>query len=248
MFSNFPTNVCHDEGEKIRRQCDRQVPLTERTDAGKSIEIETVEVVQTGRAAAKEPNDPDGCASIEKARAALARLTLHHADMLRLHRYGGSLISVLRLRLVEPEDLIHEAFARVLKGRRRWPRKVPFLNFSCGVIKSIAWEKWVEENRNVPESELPPDFIANHIDPSPGPEHMIVTKETLEDILWLFGDDKIALAILEKRLMGYSPEEFKKELGITENQYNAALKRIRLKLPKLRSALAKVIGYDSPNE
>src|SRR5262249_652368 len=38
------------------------------------------------------------------------------------------------------EDLLQEAYSRILDGRRAWARGVPAVPFFGGVIRSIAWE------------------------------------------------------------------------------------------------------------
>jgi hypothetical protein len=42
------------------------------------------------------------------------------------------------------QDLVQEAFARILSGRRVWPREAKVAFFPSGVIRSIAWE-WRRE-------------------------------------------------------------------------------------------------------
>jgi len=42
------------------------------------------------------------------------------------------------------EDLIQEAYSRILDGQRAWVRGVPAVPFFAGVMRSIAWE-WKNE-------------------------------------------------------------------------------------------------------
>src|SRR5215467_9338657 len=44
----------------------------------------------------------------------------------------------------EYEDLMQEAYTRVLDGRRAWTRGAPAVQFFGGVIRSLAWE-WKNE-------------------------------------------------------------------------------------------------------
>src|SRR6516225_3493382 len=45
------------------------------------------------------------------------------------------------------EDLLQEAWLRVLDGRREWPRSVGVIPFLAGVMRSIAWD-WQVERHN----------------------------------------------------------------------------------------------------
>src|SRR5437899_4690301 len=45
------------------------------------------------------------------------------------------------------EDLIQEAFARVLEGKRAWPRNLPIVVFLRGVMRSIASD-WPPERHD----------------------------------------------------------------------------------------------------
>src|SRR5262249_1839720 len=45
------------------------------------------------------------------------------------------------------EDLIQEAFARVLEGKRAWPRNLPIVVFLRGVMRSIASD-WLPERHD----------------------------------------------------------------------------------------------------
>src|SRR5947207_1774963 len=42
------------------------------------------------------------------------------------------------------EDLLQEAYSRILDGRRGWSKGVPAVLFFSGVIRSIAWD-WKNE-------------------------------------------------------------------------------------------------------
>src|SRR5215831_17850468 len=45
------------------------------------------------------------------------------------------------------EDLIQEAYARVLEGKRAWPRNLPIVVFLRGVMRSIASD-WLPERHD----------------------------------------------------------------------------------------------------
>jgi hypothetical protein len=45
-----------------------------------------------------------------------------------------------------PDDLINEAFLRVLEGRRKWPRSIEVVPFLSGVMQGIASEWRVHDH------------------------------------------------------------------------------------------------------
>ncbi len=54
----------------------------------------------------------------------------------------------------EYEDLLHEAYSRVLAGERSWRRDLPVVTFLSGVMRSIAWEWKRNDGSAVQEFEL----------------------------------------------------------------------------------------------
>src|SRR5215471_4585644 len=51
------------------------------------------------------------------------------------------------------QDLLHEAIARILEGKRNWPTGLPFVPFVSGVMRAIAWE-WRAEPHSEYSSEV----------------------------------------------------------------------------------------------
>src|SRR6516165_312360 len=78
------------------------------------------------------------------------------------------------------EDLIHEAFARVLEGRRTWPSHVSAVMFLGGVLRSIAWEWRCDRH-----SEIGPDDAAAE-------PHSADAALDAQKIVALFDDDPAA--------------------------------------------------------
>jgi DNA-directed RNA polymerase specialized sigma24 family protein len=52
------------------------------------------------------------------------------------------------------EDLIQEAYMRVLDGKRGWPKNVAAVPFLCGVMRSIAWDWRPEDHDENADVEL----------------------------------------------------------------------------------------------
>src|SRR6478609_5773973 len=83
----------------------------------------------------------------------------------------------------EHQDLLSEAYCRVLEGRRAWPREIPARIFFSGVIRSIASE-W---KRDLTEEVEVGDEGAE--------ERGTLAKIDVMKIVSLFDDDPIAQKI-----------------------------------------------------
>lgn len=151
---------------------------------------------------------------------------LSDADLLRLQRFAQ-----LRSRLVPWmawEDLLQEAVARVLDGRRKWPPTVDFMAFMRQTIRSIANEHLRREQRKPSHGEFDDERMldgAHHANSQP--ERAVIAADLLDAIHTLFADDAEVLAILSGLATDESPEEIQRRSGMSATQYASAQKRIR---------------------
>jgi hypothetical protein len=123
------------------------------------------------------------------------------------------------------EELFSEAATRILEGKRPWPRSQVFLNFFCGVMKSIA-DSWRTVRRDYVEKEWDDTEIEAHqMRDSPAGD-AADSFELFQQFIRLFDDDKLAQDLLARRLQGYSGEEAWMPLGITKTRYESTLKKI----------------------
>lgn len=123
------------------------------------------------------------------------------------------------------EELFSEAATRILENKRPWPRTHNFLNFFCGVMKSIA-DSWRTVRRDYIEQEWDDTEVeANQMRESPvdGAEDSL---ELFQQFIKLFDDDKLAQDLLTRRLQGYSGEDAWMPLGINKTRYESTLKKI----------------------
>jgi len=123
------------------------------------------------------------------------------------------------------EELFSEAATRILEGKRPWPRSQMFLNFFCGVMKSIA-DSWRTVRRGYVEQKWDDTEVEAHQMKESPTYDAEESFELFQQFLRLFDDDKLAQDLLTRRLQGYSGEEAWMPLGITKTRYESTLKKI----------------------
>ena len=135
---------------------------------------------------------------------------------------------------VEGRDLLHEAIARMLEGKRQWPRNVPLEVFLRETMRSIASDHWRrQESARVVAAEARADpetgdgAIAMAGDASMAPEARTGAAETLARIDALFSDDADAQAVMAGKASEMSPREIQEEYAMNETRYATTLRRIR---------------------
>jgi DNA-directed RNA polymerase specialized sigma24 family protein len=119
------------------------------------------------------------------------------------------------------EDLLQEAFTRVLDGRRDWPRRVPVVPFLAGVMRSIAWD-WQAEN-HVESSEV--SDIGYE-------DQTAAVRIDIQKIIALFDDDLIAQRMVVALMDGARGEELRELSGLTKTEYESKRTKIRRRLEK----------------
>ncbi|HEV7717242.1 MAG TPA: hypothetical protein VGO53_16710 [Steroidobacteraceae bacterium] len=136
------------------------------------------------------------------AETALALDLVSEIDLLRLKT-----IARLHARGLPPDvgwdDLIQEAFTRVLTGARRQPEGVTMVAFLAGIMRSLKAEHWRralsgsagrQALRIDQESE---DFRDIELrDPAPDPERSLSARQEISRIEQLFAEDPVALQII----------------------------------------------------
>jgi RNA polymerase sigma factor (sigma-70 family) len=151
---------------------------------------------------------------------------LGDADLLRLRRFAQ-----LRSRLVpwmEWRDLLQEAVARALDGRRKWPSKVDFMAFMRQTIRSIANEHLRRDQRRPVHAEFDDEQLVDRaLNSARQPERIVANANLLDEIHSLFVNDLEVLAILSGMATDETPEEIQKRSGMSATQYASAQKRIR---------------------
>jgi DNA-directed RNA polymerase specialized sigma24 family protein len=120
------------------------------------------------------------------------------------------------------EDLIQEAYVRVLSGTREWPRTVAAVPFLCGVMRSIAWD-WRTETH-----EVHSDVEAIGYE-----DHTAAVRIDTQKIIDLFNDDPVAQKIIRAMMEGARGEELREISGLTQIEYESKRTKIRRRLEKV---------------
>ena len=134
--------------------------------------------------------------------------------------------------------MLSDALIAVLEGRRKWIRdNCDLVAFLAGAMRSIA--SHVRDGRAVdafdklaanPVNER--DNTRDSMDQMPtlksdDPEHRLHAIELGSQIRERFKDDPVVLLVYEALLDRMKPAEIRSCLDITENEYNASVKRLR---------------------
>ena len=176
-------------------------------------------------------------ATREEVDRAITALTT--AQLSRLQRYGDA-----RIRFSQGgdhrtgEDLLQEALRLTLEGKesggngRRWNKRVTLEKYLYGAIRSITrrrksdleWDTVKRDAESQESSQL--DHVASG---AIGAEQRLITEERVNRILRMFKEDLEAMWVLQGWSEGMKRNEIMQE-GLSENQYRATVKRIRMKL------------------
>jgi CheY-like chemotaxis protein len=150
------------------------------------------------------------------------------------------------------EDLLGEAMLSTFVGTlgngtgRRWNKRVDFVKHLTEAMRSISdhWKGKFEE-REILECETikydsegqpsPLDNFELGAGFQPAAERRLVAKEELERIYEIFKNDKESTLVLQGLSQGMKKNDIVKEYELTAKQYDAAMKRIRVKLSGRRN-------------
>lgn len=176
------------------------------------------------------PDEEERCvASAVEAREAIEGLSdADYAKLMLIAR--GFARTRIRGSVVEPEDLLQEAVAKTLDGRRTWNRSVSILKHLDRVMESdaghVAEKQATHAPGPIPEGADEPAASA------PDPSIAVVAQDELDDLLGLFAGDEQALDVVHLRREGFSASEIQQELGMSKTRYETVTKRIRRRVAK----------------
>jgi DNA-directed RNA polymerase specialized sigma24 family protein len=176
-------------------------------------------------------------------------LALSQDDEKRLVAYA-----VLQLRLWRlygenqtEEDLLQEAFLRVLAGKRNWfLAKEPFIKFMFGTIRSLVRDLRrtrrgppagktisLEDFSDVAEGQLEQE-AGGRLENLDTPEELLHAMQQFQALMKEFEDDSDGWCVLEyMRIDGLSAEEARAKLGLTPKEFDAIRKRIERRFTKI---------------
>ena len=158
--------------------------------------------------------------------------------------------SLRRCRLDDPardhEDLVQEAFVRLLSGSRSWRRGIGFEYQVARVMDSIAcdWRRRVAENPEIRELELTSsdvgdEDVASPLPDPPSPERSIedrrVAAGEAQEVAKLFADDAAALQVLGCMVLELTRHEMRERTQMSDKQLKATIRRVRRRAERFRS-------------
>jgi DNA-directed RNA polymerase specialized sigma24 family protein len=164
-------------------------------------------------------NDDSTHLSLAEVRRALRRLGAPEIVRLgALARAWGK-----GLRQHDSDDLLAEAFERVLSGRRPWPVQVPLPAFFSQVMRSIR-SQWLQEDRREPlrGDDTGDDRDENGHDPVT----QYVTDHLVARMRGKLGGDPLALGVFDHILADSDRSEAQAALGIDAAAYDTARRRM----------------------
>jgi len=170
---------------------------------------------------------------LRPAETALALNLIGEMDLLRLKA-----IARLHARGLPPdvgwEDLLQEAFTRVLVGSRVLPEGVTMVAFIAGVMRSLRTDHWrrvlagpgsAKALRNDRAAGKSHDVEVR--DPAPGPERSLSARQELAAIQQLFAADPVVLQIIAGLGEGLEAEQIRASAKVSRKDYDSARKRMR---------------------
>jgi DNA-directed RNA polymerase specialized sigma24 family protein len=173
---------------------------------------------------------------LRPAETALALRLVSEIDLLRLKT-----IARLHARGLPPDvgwdDLLQEAFTRVITGSRVQPEGVAMVAFLAGIMRSLKSEHLRRAfNQSGGRQTLRIDQAVGEshdldlFDPAPGPERSLSAKQELTGIKQLFADDPVALKIIAGLGDGLSAEQIRVAANMSKTEYDSARRRMRRSL------------------
>lgn len=173
-------------------------------------------------------DDPDSryFSPPEVARA-LARLS--RADVVRL-----TYLARIWARRIGPgleDDLLNEAIARALDGRRRWNSSYDLSTFMSQTMRSLSDEWQKKKAREIP---VPAESLELQAAPVPAVQEVeMAIQQVRDEVTADCGDDPVALALFEARLADEDPRDTRERLGLDPTQYDTAHRRLQRRLAQL---------------
>ena len=187
---------------------------------------------------------PEQAADPAEVQAAIDSLTA--ADLLRLEGYAIWRIRAIGRKALgrNYEDLLSESIFATLEGKRKWNKNnVNFVRYLIGAMQSISdnWGRRFNSNEPILESEIfSPDnegnnetALADIYSLPPRQEEDIAVKQQEEIIRRYFEDDPLVTIIICELKEGSKLRDIREKYNIKDNDYEAAIKRMRRKLARL---------------
>jgi DNA-directed RNA polymerase specialized sigma24 family protein len=172
-----------------------------------------------------EDTPPEGYYGLQEASEKLTQL-VNSREGVRLkaaahYRVAGS---------GEGDDLIQEAFCRILSGDRKWPRSVPAVAFVIKTMQSIAYD-WRKRRRTI--VGLPDEPIPSL---SPSPADVVEALSERQSALRSLEDDPEVHALAEAILDGWDTDQLLSLFDENQKIYETTRRRLRRRIEAMSRA------------
>jgi RNA polymerase sigma-70 factor (ECF subfamily) len=169
--------------------------------------------------------DQSAYATVDEVAAELSRLS--RSELQRMVLQAKTLIRGTDL---EAKELINTVLERLLTRdgdrRRHWHRKETLAGCVYRTMKSIVRDHW--RRLQIPMHAI--NDSAAGLQSEPNPEVQLVARQELLEVLRTLDDSENTAAIALELASGHSPGEVKKRFGLSDTDYDSALKRIRRRI------------------
>lgn len=181
----------------------------------------------------------DVIASADEIKEAIENMSA--TDLYRLEQFAKYRIRGLGRRALgrSYEDLIKEAMVATLGGNRNWKiHKVGFVGHMMAVVRSIS-SHWKEKaySETYLESEFSDEnkkSILETPSQTPSAETVLSAKEKLQTIYRHFSGDEQVSKLFSSLEQGLTSTEAQETFGLSKKQYEAAVKRLRRGLNRMK--------------
>jgi hypothetical protein len=127
-------------------------------------------------------------------------------------------------------ELLHEAIARILDGKRKWPRTVPLIVFLGYVMQGIASHLRAQVTQDGKLRVLTDvDGVADETSPAKI-ERLVTLRQLYRRALLLLKDDPLAKELFIRRVRGGRGKELRGQLNLDRKQFETVRKRLRRKI------------------
>jgi len=184
---------------------------------------------------------------LERLRVHQAIEALSPAELLKLQKFAAFRIQGLGRTACGRTwvDLLQEAQLRTLIGAestikgRHWNKNVDFVRHITGAMLSISssWKRKFKEEAYLESEVIALDAEGHELSPiddipsaDTAADQSLIAKEKEDEVLRVFREDVIATRVLQGLLVGMKKNEIIQKRGISNKEYQPAMKRIRMKL------------------
>jgi RNA polymerase sigma-70 factor (ECF subfamily) len=178
-------------------------------------------------------DDEADYATAEEVAAELARLSQSPPELGKIELRARTLS---RGTTMDPGELINTVVERLLircgRHGRHWHRKEALADCFYRTMKSIVRDYW--RRQKTPMVAVSAGAAGLQTDPDP--ELQLIARDELQELLKALDDANDTAAIALAIASGSSPAEIRRRFGLSETDYDTALKRIRRKILKHKTS------------